>query len=92
MANQTTVKDILIDVRNILNGINLPISQVESIGIPVARAISGLNLCIGAFENQEKEQAQKKQHEPEIEVVETGVTDTIPEDGELVSVEGEADA
>ena len=88
MANQTTVNDILIDVRNILNGISLPISQVESIGIPVARAISGLNLCIGAFEQQEKAQ----EHEPKIEVIETGTTDTIPEDGELVSVEGEADA
>lgn len=89
MANQTTVKDILIDVRNILNGISVPIAQVEGIGIPVARAINGLNICIGAFEQQEKEQAQKEQHEPEIEILDVGTTDTIPEDGELVSVEGE---
>ena len=72
MENQTTVKDILIDVNKLLNGINIPVSMVESIGIPVARAINGIQLCIDAFDMQEK----ADQKEPEIEIVET---DSAPE-------------
>lgn len=72
MENQTTVKDILIDVNKLLNGINIPVAMVESIGIPVARAINGIQLCIDAFDKQEK--AEEK--EQEIEIVET---DSIPE-------------
>lgn len=56
MENQTTVKDILIDVNKMLSEISIPVSMIENIGIPVARAISGIQLCIDAFEQQKKEQ------------------------------------
>lgn len=67
MENQTTVKDILTDVNKLLNGINIPVAMVESIGIPVARAISGIQICIDAFDR--KEQAEKEEQEPVLEVV-----------------------
>lgn len=67
MENQTTVKDILIDVNKLLNGINIPVAMVESIGIPVARAISGIQLCIDAFDRQE--QAEQEKQEPVLEIV-----------------------
>ena len=82
MENQTTVKEVLRDVNKLLNEINIPISMVESIGIPVARAINGIQLCLNAFEEQDK--ARQEDHEPEIEIVETGSADTIPEDGERI--------
>ncbi len=68
MENQTTVKDILIDVSKLLNGINIPVAMVESIGIPVARAINGIKICIDAFD-QQKEAEQEKQ-ESALEIVE----------------------
>ena len=67
MENQTTVKDILTDVNKLLNGINIPVAMVESIGIPVARAINGIQLCIDAFERQE--QAEQEKQEPVLEAV-----------------------
>ena len=67
MENQTTVKDILTDVNKLLNGINIPVAMVESIGIPVARAISGIQICIDAFDR--KEQAEQEEHEHVFDVV-----------------------
>lgn len=63
MENKMTVKDILIDVNKLLNEINIPVSQVESIGIPVARAINGIQLCIDAINMQE---AQKEKTQSEV--------------------------
>ena len=74
MENQTTVKDVLTDVVRILNEINVPVNKINEIGLPIARAIQGINICLDAFNRQEQEA-----HEPEIEVVEVGETDSIPE-------------
>lgn len=63
MENKMTVKDILIDVNKLLNEINIPVAQVESIGIPVARAINGIQLCIDAINMQE---AQKEKTQSEV--------------------------
>lgn len=79
MENQTTVKDILIDVNKLLNGINIPVAQVESIGIPVARAINGIQLCIDAFNMQEAQQ----------EKTQSDVAEDDPADS---TAEGENDA
>lgn len=57
MENQVTIKDVLIDVNAVLNGINIPASLIESIGIPVARAINGIQVCIDAINKNEQEQA-----------------------------------
>lgn len=74
MENQTTVKDILMDVNKLLNEINIPISMVQSIGIPVARAINGIQLCIDAFDMQEAQQEK-----PQLEVVEDAPADSTAE-------------
>ena len=67
MEKETTVKEVLIDVSDVLNKINIPISLVESIGIPVARAINGIKICIDAMDRQE--QAEKEADEPRLELV-----------------------
>lgn len=73
MENVMTTKDVLTDVNEILNKINIPISLVESIGIPVARAINGIKICIDAMDRQEQEEAAKNKpqdnEEPVIELV-----------------------
>ena len=57
--NETTVKDVLIDVNRILGGIMIPVNLVESIGIPVARAINGVQLCIDTFMKNEMQEEQE---------------------------------
>ena len=83
-AKETTVKDVLIDVNRILSGLNIPVTLVESIGIPVAKAINGIQLCIDTFtqaEMAEQNQQGQKQDTPaeeeieEIELVELGDAD-----------------
>lgn len=74
MENQTTVKDVLTDVVSTLNEINVPMSKLNEIGLPIARAIQGINICLDAFNRQEAQQQK-----PEIEIVEVGETDSIPE-------------
>ena len=88
MANQTTVKDILIEVKSILNNISIPASILTEESIPVVnaykspidQAVYGLEVCIKAIERGEKELEEKREKEqdessedgPEIEVVEVG--------------------
>ena len=70
MENQVTVKDVLNDVNKILNNINVPVSMVETIGIPIARAVSGINMCLNAFSQQEAQQAAEEDKPAELEVTE----------------------
>ena len=65
----TTVKDVLIDVNRILRGIMVPVTHVESIGIPVARAINGIQLCIDEFMKHEmaEEQTEQEAEQPEVQ-------------------------
>ena len=67
----TTVKDVLEDVKAILGNISIPATQIESIGIPVAKAINGIKVCIDVFNREEEldRQQQEAQEEPEIEIV-----------------------
>ena len=88
MENQTTVKDILIDVTKLLNEINIPISLVENIGIPVARAISGIQMCLDAFERNSANQAAQDDGF-EIENIETGA---VSEEEMTAAENGDGDA
>ena len=55
-----TVKDVLKDVLNLLNGIKSPISELETIGMPVGRAINGIKMCVDAMERDEQERARQE--------------------------------
>lgn len=50
-----TVKEILTDVCKLLGNIDVPASKIEQIGIPIARAINGIEMCLDAMEREEKE-------------------------------------
>lgn len=80
MAEQVTVKDILIDINEMLKKLSIPAELIEPVGLPVARAIKGLSICINAI-------AEKEKKEPEIEFVEAGAADSVPEGAEVVKTE-----
>lgn len=60
MENKVTVKDVLEEVMETLNGISIPVSQIDDIGLPIARAIGGIKACVDAMEKAETEEAMKK--------------------------------
>lgn len=64
-TQKTTVKDVLEDVRNVLNNICVPMNKMEDIGQPIRRAISGLDVCLDAMRRAEEEIARKKAEEEE---------------------------
>ena len=60
-TNPVTVMDVLKDVQKILGEINVPVSQIDSIGIPIARALDGVRICVDAIENGAKEKIEKEE-------------------------------
>ena len=63
-VKEMTIKEILIDVCKMLGDIDVPATKIEQIGISIARAINGLQVCIDAMNREE----QAKEH-PEISIV-----------------------
>lgn len=51
---ELTVKDVLVDVIGVLGKISIPMDHFDEIGIPVKRAIDGLNMCVEAINNSER--------------------------------------
>lgn len=58
--NTMTVEEVLTDAVNVLSGMVLPVSLVESIGIPIAKINNNLKACIAAI-TEEKQRAAKEQ-------------------------------
>jgi len=68
MEKPVTIKDILQNTVNSLNGIMLPVALMESVGREIAINVHNLNACINAIEQDERriaaEAAQKKAEAP----------------------------
>ena len=64
-----TVKEIVETVIKDLGGINVPVSQLNSVGMPIARAIQGLHLCVQAWDEEAAKQAQDDDDGVKLEVV-----------------------
>ena len=60
MEGTMTVKDVLNDVVETLNGISVPMSQINDIGLPIAKSINNIKACVEAMERAEKDQAEKE--------------------------------
>lgn len=79
-TQKTTVMDVLVDVCQMLKDIKIPISEVEGIGIPVARAINGIQLCIETFKIEaEKQQKPAEENGDNVTVLPTGDQEEISE-------------
>lgn len=62
-----TIKEVLADVCGILGDINIPASRIDDIGIPIARSINGLKLCLKTIEREETKK-QETSGEPPVEI------------------------
>ena len=65
-----TVKDILEDVYNTLKGIKVTIDEMDEIGIPLRRGLSGIKICVDALNRAAEESASKETAEQESQVTE----------------------
>lgn len=61
-----TIKDVLVDVMGILGRVKVSIDQMEEIGAPISRAISGIRICVDSIEKAEAN-AAKQEESPEDE-------------------------
>ena len=61
---ELTVRDVLKDVIDILGGIMVPVKEVNSIGMPIARAINGIRMCLDSFDRAEAEQNEQAEDAP----------------------------
>lgn len=57
MDQVVTVLDVLRDVLNTLNGISVPMTQINEIGLPLVRSINNIKMCVEAMEKDEAERA-----------------------------------
>lgn len=58
-----TIKDVVEMTVNELSDLSVPVGMIESIGIPISRAIRNLNACLDAMEKQEPP-AEESEKEP----------------------------
>lgn len=65
MENQMTIDQVLKITVETLEGLKVPVSLIDDISIPVARAISNIRMCIQAVEasraEAESEQAEEQE-------------------------------
>ena len=60
MENQMTIDQVLRITINEMEGLKVPVGLMDEIGIPIARAISNIRLCIQAVEASREQQAQNE--------------------------------
>lgn len=65
MENQMTIDQVLKITVETLEGLKVPVSMIDEISIPVARAIGNIRMCIKAVEasraEAESEQAEEQE-------------------------------
>lgn len=67
MENKVTLREGLQMVMDILNNLNIPVKEVQNIGIPVCQAINILGGCIGFVEMKEAEEKKEANESEEKE-------------------------
>lgn len=60
---ELTIKDVLVDVMGILGKVKVSIEQLEEIGMPIRRAISGIRICVDSIEKAEANAGMETQEE-----------------------------
>ena len=73
-----TIKEVLQEVYNLLGSAKPRMSDFDTVGVPVARAMAGIKLCVDTLEKAEHEQAKQNAESGEedddfnLELVEDG--------------------
>lgn len=56
MQESKTIKEVLEDVVSMLGGIKIPVTEMQSIGVPVVRSINAIKLCLDAMTDHSQNQ------------------------------------
>ena len=75
-----TVKEIVEKVIEDLGNVNVPVSQLNSVGMPIAHAIQGLQLCVQAWDEEAARQAAQAQQEDDDVKLEVVPAEEVPEE------------
>lgn len=75
-----TVKEIVETVITNLGRINVPVSMLDSVGMPIAHAIQGLQLCVQAWDEEAARQAEQAQEEDDGVKLEVVPAEEVPEE------------
>ena len=76
-----TVNEVIKHIIPVLEGIKVPMTEVETIGIPVSNVISDLKQCV-AFMDSVEEQAAREEAEREAARAAAEQEETEPEEAE----------
>lgn len=76
-----TVNEVIKHIIPVLEGIKVPMTEVETIGIPVSNVISDLKQCV-AFMDSVEEQAAREEAEQEAARAAAEKEETEPEEAE----------
>lgn len=68
MEETKSVKEVLEDVVNMLSGIKVPMSEIDAIGLPIARSINGIKACLNAMVENDVQELPKNE-EPILEIL-----------------------
>lgn len=80
-----TVREVVELVRNDLGNISVPVSQMTTIGVPIARAIDGLDAVLKAWDDEDKQNRKKQETQEQSNPDEPKISfEVIPEDDALV--------
>lgn len=57
---EITIEQLLRITAQQLNGIAVPVAQMDAIGFPIKQAVNNINICLNAFEKAEKQKAEQE--------------------------------
>lgn len=75
-----TVNEVIKHIIPVLEGIKVPMTEVETIGIPVSNVISDLKQCVAFMDSVEQEAREKAEQEEREKAEQEAGEDGEPED------------
>lgn len=75
-----TVREIVEMVIKDLGSIDVPVNRLNSVGVPIANAIQGLQLCVQAWDEEEAKQAAQAQEDDDDVKLEVVPAEEVPEE------------
>lgn len=68
---EITIEQLLRITVQQLNGIAVPIAQIDTVGLPIRQAINNINICLNAFEKVSQQKTQEESDD-DIQIEEVG--------------------
>lgn len=77
-GKQMTVTEALRITAENLEAIQVPVGQMESIGIPIAKSVGNIRMCIDALEEADRKRQEEETQEQQEEAEPDGVIELMP--------------